>query len=65
MSDPFLPSSAPLKQRPPSRRVVLWDELSQLHAQLNLPPPAETYTLEELEEVVEQRRQETQQRSGT
>jgi len=65
MSDSFLLRPSPPTQRPPSRRVVLWDELEQLHDQLGLPPPAETDTLEELEAVVERRRQETQQRSRT
>jgi hypothetical protein len=33
-------------------REVLWNELEQLHAQLNLPPPTATYGVEELEEEV-------------
>ena len=56
MSDPFTtPRPAPV-QRPPSRREVLWNELESLHARLQLPPPTETYTIEELEEVVAQLR---------
>jgi hypothetical protein len=52
MSDPFTtPRPAPA-QRPPSRCEVHWNELESLHAQLQLPPPTETYTIEELEEVV-------------
>jgi hypothetical protein len=52
MSDPFTtPRPAPA-QRPPSRREVLWNELEELHAQLQLAPPTETYTIEELEEAV-------------
>jgi len=39
-------------QRPPSRREVLWNELEELHAQLQLAPPTETHTIEELEQVV-------------
>jgi hypothetical protein len=31
---------------------VLWNELEALHTQLQLPPPTETYTIEELEDVV-------------
>jgi hypothetical protein len=31
---------------------VWWNELEELHAQLQLAPPSETYTIEELEEVV-------------
>jgi hypothetical protein len=65
MSDSFLPHPSPPTQRPPSPRVVLWDEREQLHAQLNLPPPAQTSTLEELEAVVAERRAQIQQRSGT
>ena len=52
MSDPFTtPRPAPA-QRPLSRREILWNELESLHARLQLPPPTETYTIEELEEVV-------------
>ena len=61
MSDPFLSPPAQPSQRPPSPRVVLWDEL--MHTQLGLLPPAETYTLEELEEVVADRRALLQQRN--
>ena len=52
MSDPFPTSSTTPARRPPSRREVLWNELESLHAQLQLAPPTETYTIEELEEVV-------------
>ena len=52
MSDPFTtPRPAPTRRRP-LRREVLWNELESLHARLQLPPPPETYTIEELEEVV-------------
>jgi hypothetical protein len=52
MADPFTSPRAVLAQRPPSRREVLWNELESLHTQLQLPPPTETYTIEELEDVV-------------
>jgi hypothetical protein len=52
MVDPFTTSRPALAQRPPSRREVLWNELESLHARLQLPPPTETYTIEELEDVV-------------
>ena len=52
MSDPFTTSRPAQAQRPPSRREVLWNELEALHVQLQLPTPTETYTIEELEEVV-------------
>jgi hypothetical protein len=52
MSDPFTTPRPAQAQRPPSRREVLWNELESLHARLQLPPPTETYTIEELEEVV-------------
>jgi hypothetical protein len=53
MSDPFtIPTATPLAQRPPSRREVLWNELEELHGQIQLPPPTETYRIEELEVVV-------------
>jgi hypothetical protein len=52
MADPFTTSRPVPAQRPPSRREVLWNELESLHAQLQLPPPTETYTIEELEDVV-------------
>jgi hypothetical protein len=52
MADPFTTPRPVVAQRPPSRREVLWNELESLHVQLQLPPPAETYTIEELEEVV-------------
>jgi hypothetical protein len=46
----------PATPRPPSRRVVLWDELEQLHAQLGMAPPTATYVLEDLEAEVERLR---------
>ncbi len=46
----------PTTPRPPSRRVVLWDELEQLHAQLDLAPPTATYLLEDPEAEVERLR---------
>jgi hypothetical protein len=56
VTEPFsTPRPTPAKQ-PPSRREVLWNELESLHMQLQLPPPTETYTIEELEEVVAQLR---------
>jgi hypothetical protein len=48
MDDSLLPSRSP-QERPPSRRTILWNELEALHAQLQLPPPTATYTLEDLE----------------
>jgi len=52
MSDPFTtPRPAPAQRRL-SRREILWNELDALHVQLQLPPPTETYTIEELEDVV-------------
>jgi hypothetical protein len=52
MSDPFPTTSTTPARQPPSRREVLWNELEDLHAQLQLAPPTETYTIEDLEEVV-------------
>jgi len=52
MSEPFTTPRPTPAQRPPSRREVLWNELETLHARLQLPPPTETYTIEELEDVV-------------
>ena len=51
MDDSLLPSRSP-QERPPSRRTILWNELEALHAQLQLPPPIATYTLEDLEAEV-------------
>jgi hypothetical protein len=57
MSDPFtITTATPPGQRPLSRREVLWNELESLHVQLQLPPPMQTYTLEELDAVVTQLR---------
>ena len=52
MTEPFTTSQPAPARRPPSRREVLWNELEELHAQLQLTPPTETYTIEELEEIV-------------
>ncbi len=52
MSDPFTTPRPAQAQRPPSRREVLWNELESLHVRLQLPPPTETYTIEELEDAV-------------
>jgi hypothetical protein len=52
VTEPLTTSRPAPAQRPPSRREVLWNELESLHARLQLPPPTETYTIEELEEVV-------------
>ena len=60
MTDPFTTPSA---RRPPSRRDVLWNELEDLHAQLQLPPPTETYTLEDLEAVVTRLRVQLEERA--
>jgi hypothetical protein len=54
LTEPFTASRLAPAQRPPSRREVLWNELESLHAQLQLPLPTETYTIEELEAVVAQ-----------
>ncbi len=58
MSDSFT-SSTPRSpaQRPPSRRVILWDELERLHERLLMDPPTATLTLEDLEAEVERLRQ--------
>ena len=48
----------PTSPRPPSRRVVLWDELEQVHAQLGMAPPTATLTIEDLEAEVERLRVE-------
>jgi hypothetical protein len=64
MTDPFTaPRPAPA-QRPPSRREVLWNELEELHAQLQLPPPTQTYTIEDLEAVVAQLRLQLEERAS-
>jgi hypothetical protein len=42
----------PTGTRPPDRRAALWDELEQLHAQLDIEPPTATYEVEELAEEV-------------
>ncbi len=64
MTDPFTaPWPAPA-QWPPSRREVLWNELEELHAQLQLPPPTETYMIEELEAVVAQLRVQLEGRAS-
>jgi hypothetical protein len=52
MADPFTSPRPVPAQRPPSRREVLWTDLESLHVQLQLAPPTETYTIEELEDVV-------------
>jgi hypothetical protein len=52
MSDAFPTSMTTAAQRPLSRREILWNELEELYVQLQLAPPTETYTIEELEEVV-------------
>ena len=65
MSDPFtIPTATPPAQRPPSRRDVLWNELEDLHAQLQLPPPTETYTLEDLKAVVTRLRVQLEERAS-
>ena len=46
----------PATPRPPSRRVVLWDALEQVHAQLGMAPPTATLTIEDLEAEVERLR---------
>jgi hypothetical protein len=61
MTDPF---STPSARRSPSRRDVLWNELEELHAQLQLPPPTETYTIEDLEAVVAQLRAQLEERAS-
>ena len=48
--------SSRVTPRPPSRRVVLWDELEQVHAQLGMAPPTATLTIEDLEAEVERLR---------
>ncbi len=60
MTDPFTTPSA---RRPLSRREVLRNELESLHAQLDLPPPTQTYTLEDLDAVVAQRRVQLEERA--
>jgi len=63
LTEPFTtPRPAPAR-RSPSRREVLWNELESLHAQLQLPPPTETYTIEELEAVVAQLQTELDERA--
>ena len=52
MTEPLTTSQPVPVQRPPSRCEVLWNELESLHAQLQLQPPTEGYTIEELESVV-------------
>ena len=65
MSDPFLPPSASLPtKRSPSPREILWNELESLCVQLQLSPPTETYTLEELQAVVAQRLAQVEQRTA-
>ena len=61
MTDPFATPSA---RRPPSRREVLWNELESLHAQLQLPPPTQTYTIKDLEAVVAQLRVQLEERAS-
>ena len=61
MTDPFTTPSA---RRPLSRREVLWNELESLHAQLDLPPPTETYTLEDLDAVVTRLRVQLEERAS-
>jgi hypothetical protein len=56
MSDSFTSSNSPA-QLPPSRRVILWDELERLHERLLIDPPTATLTIEELEAEVERLRQ--------
>ena len=63
MSDTFPMNPPAPAQRPPSRRDVLWNELESLHAQLQLPAPTETYTIEELEAVVAQLRVQLEERA--
>jgi hypothetical protein len=52
LADPFTSARPATVQRPPSQREILWNELEELHAQLQLAPPTETHTIEQLEEVV-------------
>src|SRR5262245_54769570 len=61
MSDAFPTISTTPAKRPPSRREVLWNELEDLHARLQLAPPTQTYTIEELEEVVAKLRAQLEQ----
>jgi hypothetical protein len=56
MSDSFTSSKSPTSFAP-SRRVILWDELEQLHQRLLMDPPTVTLTLEDLEAEVERLRQ--------
>lgn len=56
MSDSFQSTTPPSEPRPPSRRVILWDALEQLHERLLLDPPTATLTLEDLEAEVERLR---------
>ena len=58
------PLTTPSAQRPPSRRDVLWNELEDLHVQLHLPPPTQTYTLEDLEAVVARLRVQLEERAS-
>jgi hypothetical protein len=64
MSDTFPMNPLAPAQRPPSRRDVLWNELEDLHVQLQLPPPTETYTIEDLEAVVAQLRARLEERAS-
>ncbi len=63
MSDTFPMNPTTPARRPPSRREILWNELEELHAQLQLPPPTETYTIEDLEAVVAQLRVQVEERT--
>jgi hypothetical protein len=57
MSDSFTSSTPSTTPRPPSRRVILWDELERLHERRLMDPPTATLTLEDLEAEVERLRQ--------
>ena len=45
-------------QKQPSKRDALWAELERLHAQLGLPEPTETLTIEDLEVRIAERKHE-------
>lgn len=61
MDNDAITLNQPTSPRPPDRRTLLWDELEQIHAQLDIEPPTATYTLEALEEEVTLARRAAQQ----